>query len=368
MRILGLLLSLLLVALGGGAAVARPKPALKAPPLRIVAPLAGVEIAAGDGLEIQVVLRGDISNQVDSVQLLCDGKGIDLIHAPPYSCTWDTTGLKSGNYVLEAYAFTRAGSKLAASPVQVKVTSRQVNLQESTPVLLVTQDKLVSGETPQGSPVRFKVDRDVLAPDGRVLIAAGAEASGEVVKSEGSGFFGKSGVLDLAVRNVVAVDGTQVPLRATRSDEGQDNTGGVIAGAVLLSVFFVFMSGSEVEIPPGTLLSAYVARDTAVVRPGPVRKDLDRKLSLLMPAAGARLQPTSEYDFAVQLQPADERAYYRVYLDDRLLVSQRGSPEKLSWKGSDDWKPGKHVLKVEATASSGRVFLAPPVEFEVVED
>ncbi len=344
----------------------------QAPPLTIIAPTSGVTATVGEKVTVQLILRKDVQAKTQAVQVTCEGKGIALLNSGPYMATWDTAGMKPGRYLLEASAFLNSGNKLAAAPVEVILKSGAAKLPESTPVILTTQEKMVSGDTPTGTIVRLKVERDVLDQEGRILIPAGADATGEVVKSEGSGFFGKSGVLDFALRNVTAADGTSVPIRAQRSVEGDDNLGGVVAGAVLLSVFFVFMSGSQVDIPAGTVFTGYVSKDTDIPNPAPAKVDqatfaMARSVEIQSPVNNASFEPTDHMTFSVFLSPPDDDAYIRLYWDGRLLVAQRGNPGKIEWKGNDDLQPGLHVLEAEVTYSMGKVVKSAPIKVTITD-
>ncbi len=258
---------------------------------------------------------------------------------------------------------------LALALVLQPALAQPVVLKEGTPLLLTTVDRLVSGEVPAGSVVRYKVDRDVLGPQGQVLIARGADARGKVLKSEGSGFFGRSGALDISLETVVAVDGTSVPLRAVRAATAADQETAVIVGGILLSWAFIFMEGDDVDIPPGTALDAFVDLDTSIARPGAKVRLLPCSVKILTPASGSHLKEEEKIYFSCEATPKDEEPWVRVYIDQILVTSQRGSLSSVLWNTYRNEKqtervtgPGEHQVALEVTWSNGQIATSEPIK------
>ncbi|GMU57728.1 MAG: hypothetical protein AMXMBFR33_68740 [Candidatus Xenobia bacterium] len=247
--------------------------------------------------------------------------------------------------------------------------AQPVVLKEGTPLLLTTVDRLVSGEVPAGSVVRYKVDRDVLGPQGQVLIARGADARGKVLKSEGSGFFGRSGALDISLETVVAADGTSVPLRAVRAATAADQETAVIVGGILLSWAFIFMEGDDIDIPAGTPLDAFVDLDTPVAKPGARVKLLPCSVKILTPASGSHLKEEEKIFFSCEATPKDEEPWVRVYIDQILVASQRGNLSNVLWNTYRNEKqtervtgPGEHQVVLEVTWSNGQIATSEPIK------
>jgi hypothetical protein len=273
--------------------------------------------------------------------------------------------------ILQTLLFPAIGlAKPANAPAQ---TARAATIKEGTPLLLSTQQRMVSGETPEGSTVLYKVERDVIGPDGKVLIAAGSTARGKVMKSEGSGFFGRSGALNLSLETVDAVDGTLIPIRSVRSSTGNDSEDMVIVGAVLLSVFFVFMEGDDVEIPAGTIVTAYVDRDANIPKPGAPKVSAaelraPKSIGITFPTANAIVQKEDKLVFSTKVQPQDDQVYVRLYLDNTLVATQKGTPERIEWDTRRFEKvtgEGEHTLHAEATFRTGQITQSPPVRFTI---
>lgn len=257
----------------------------------------------------------------------------------------------------------------ATVPPEPSVKKAQSSLKDGTPVILKTLDEMVSGRTPKGSTVNFRVERDVIATDGRVLIPAGAVATGKVTVSEGHGIFGKEGKLDITLDSAVASDGTIVPLRAVRTATGENAHDLVIGGALLVSVFFVLFSGHNVEIPAGTLMNAFVNGEIAIARPAPARISpaelkLKRSVALVIPGLPEPVQKEDRLIFSGTLNPPDENAYLRLYVDDKMVGWQKGNLGKIEWV-AEHLKEGEHQAHLEATYSNGLMVDSGPTKFQL---
>jgi hypothetical protein len=74
--------------------------------------------------------------------------------------------------------------------------------------------------------------------------------------------------LNFSIDHVKAPDGANVRLRASSARKGEDKTGTVIVGTVLLSPLFLIMRGKDVSILKGTNVIAYVDGDREIALPG----------------------------------------------------------------------------------------------------
>ncbi len=105
--------------------------------------------------------------------------------------------------------------------------------------------------------VNFEVTEEIRV--GSVIaIPRGATARGHVVAAEPKRRMGRAGKLNFSVDYVKAPDGSNVRVRASSARQGQDKTGTVIVGSVLVAPLFLIMRGKDVEIPKGTAFNAYV--------------------------------------------------------------------------------------------------------------
>lgn len=354
----------------------------KVAPARIVAPKDGLTTRQGNNVDVMVV-TAEQQNVSSVVVFGDDGAALGITNQAPFLVHWNTASARPGLHTIKAQVHMKDGSTREAIAIHVMIEAApqalapvQTVLKESTALMLTNEEKLVSGDTPEGSVVSFRVDRDVFDPNGLLLIRAGSTAYGKAVKSSGSGMFGRAGELNLSLDSATAVDGTTVPLRAVRNAEAGDNVGGVIVGALLLSVFFVFLSGDDVEIEPGTIFTAFVGRDTVITRPvsppTSAAANVSRSVTMLVPTSGSKVHREDKIKLSCSCTPADEAAFVRIYLDQNsLIVSQKGNLGSLIWD-TQRWEKisqnGKHTLTPEVTFSTGHVVTGAPVQIELSDD
>jgi hypothetical protein len=145
-------------------------------------------------------------------------------------------------------------------------TRGTLKIQDATSIRLSLMESLSSATNSVDDPVRFEVTEDVNA-GGVVAIPRGSTAVGHVVEVEPRRRLGRAGKLNFSIDHVKAPDGTNVRLRASSTRKGDDKTGTVIVGTVLLSPLFLIMRGKDVSIPKGTEVIAYVDGDREITLP-----------------------------------------------------------------------------------------------------
>jgi len=127
----------------------------------------------------------------------------------------------------------------------------------------------------------------VLVPvmiDGVTLIDKGSLVTGRVVEAKRGGHWGKAGRLSWTIQDVVAMDGTRVPLQAQKdlptgrngikgtSHGGEVATKTVLMGVLLAPVFPIaplalmsgFKRGEDAVLPQGKRFVVYVQKETAL--------------------------------------------------------------------------------------------------------
>ena len=175
----------------------------------------------------------------------------------------------------------------AQSPSVLKVP-------DGTPLRLSLTESLSSATNEVDNPVHFEVMEDVKL-GGVIAIPKGSTAVGHVVEAEGRKRMGRAGKLNFTVDHVKAPDGGNLRLRASSTRKGEDKTGTVIIGSVVLSPLFLIMRGKDITIPKGTEISAYI--------------DGDREIGMSSAANGQVLQsPASGYSGTVSFKSEPEGA------------------------------------------------------------
>jgi hypothetical protein len=137
---------------------------------------------------------------------------------------------------------------------------RGIKVPDATALRLVLSDPLSSATNEVDDPVRFEVTEEVKV-GGIVVIAKGSTAVGHVVEVEPKRRLGRAGKLNFTLDHVKAVDGSNLRLRASSTRKGDDKTGTVIVGTVLLTPLFLIMRGKDVSIPQGMAMIAYIDGD-----------------------------------------------------------------------------------------------------------
>jgi hypothetical protein len=149
-----------------------------------------------------------------------------------------------------------------------QATARTIKIPDGTPLRLSLMDTLSSATNSVDDPIGFEVTEDVKVGD-VVVFPRGVAARGHVVEVEPKKRMGRAGKLNFSVDNVKAADGTNVRLRASSMRKGEEKSGTVIVGTVLLSPLFLIMRGKDVNIPKGTNFTAYVDGDRDIVLGAP---------------------------------------------------------------------------------------------------
>lgn len=162
----------------------------------------------------------------------------------------------------------------ATEKIVVKVDGVEVALPVGTPVRLQVQQNLRGNKTTDGQKVDFKAYEDVLGPDGKILIAKGAPAVGQVTKRKGAKGFGKSSELTFIAESVTAVDGSQIPVTFSFTQDARNK--GIIR---INRVLNPFGKGGDAKVRINSICEAYIgtAPPVAETVQAPAEKPADAK-------------------------------------------------------------------------------------------
>ncbi|PYS50852.1 MAG: hypothetical protein DMF68_05870 [Acidobacteria bacterium] len=112
----------------------------------------------------------------------------------------------------------------------------------------------------KGDKISFRVVNPVKV-DGVVVVAAGATATAEVVLAERGGHFGRAGRLAWAMKDVVAVDGSRIPLQQGGRIVGDSHGAQVATEMAILSAGLFFLA-------PLALLHGFKRGENAILPAG----------------------------------------------------------------------------------------------------
>ena len=145
-----------------------------------------------------------------------------------------------------------------------------ITIPEGTPLEVESTFNVSSGEVEEGSAVSFTVVHPVKI-NGLTVIASGARATARVTKAKKGGSWGRAGTLAWEMRDVVAVDGSKVPLEFAKRTKG-DSKGGTVATAVIVTgvlfwpaaPFWGFKKGKDAKVPAGSRFEVAVHGNAVV--------------------------------------------------------------------------------------------------------
>lgn len=158
----------------------------------------------------------------------------------------------------------------SASATEVPTVLTSVTIPDGTPLEVECTHTVSSGDVQEGSAVSFTVIHPVKI-DGVIVIARGARATARVTKAKKGGSWGRAGQLAWMMQDVVAVDGTRVPLEFVTSKKGDSKGGTVATGVIVTGVLFWpaaplwgFKKGKDAKVPAGQRFDVTVHGDARV--------------------------------------------------------------------------------------------------------
>ena len=160
---------------------------------------------------------------------------------------------------------------------------RELKLPAGTPIDIETTYTVSSLDFRPGDYLSFRVLVPVMI-DGVTLIDKNSLVTGRVVEAKRGRHWGKAGRLSWTMQDVLAVDGTRVPLQAQKdlptgrngikgtSHGGEVATKTVLMGALLAPLFPIaplallsgFKRGEDAVLPQGKRFVVFVQKDTSL--------------------------------------------------------------------------------------------------------
>jgi len=152
---------------------------------------------------------------------------------------------------------------------------KTVTLPQGAVVTVETLYPVSSASFKLNNTIAFSVVRPVYA-DGVLLIPRGTIARGKIVKLKKAGTFGRGGALTIEMEQIVAIDGTRIPVQLTAEAEGGNRTGALAAGAAATSalifpytapaaIVWGFKKGDDAVIRGSKEFAAVVKNETQIV-------------------------------------------------------------------------------------------------------
>jgi hypothetical protein len=141
---------------------------------------------------------------------------------------------------------------------------QKVLLPSGTIISLETANEINSGNVIAGQSLDFFVRNDVVI-DGKKVVVKGTLAKGQVLRVQKAKGVGKEGYVEVEIRSVPAVDGTEILLSGGKVyEEGEDKQTLSIVLGVLVCLLFLTMKGKNGIIPKGYTIDSRVGNDVMI--------------------------------------------------------------------------------------------------------
>lgn len=191
-----------------------------------------------------------------------------------------------------------------AKPVTPPATIR-VKIPAGTVIPVEAATAISSAKVQDGSRINFLVTRRVFV-NTVLVIDRGAIATARVIKSKRAGSWGRAGTLNFAMEDVVAVDGTRIPIQLSQRVKGNNHTTAVAAAAIVTgAIVFPYTSpaaliwalkkGDDAVLDQSTKLSATVRTNQEIGGSPPQKKKViyhsAGKLNAISQSKGTGLPP-----------------------------------------------------------------------------
>lgn len=170
------------------------------------------------------------------------------------------------NLILKSFLFKPVAVFLAILVSFSSMASNRdgVVLPAGTSVRLETTQTLRSDLATPGQIVNFRVVGNVMN-EGKVLIADGAIARGQIKRVTSAKGLGKAGSVEIAIDTVPTVDGQNALIRGgTLYNEGEDKETQALLLGLLVCVLFLTTKGKNATVPAGTSVEAVVAANIEI--------------------------------------------------------------------------------------------------------
>ena len=241
-----------------------------------LAPLTNLRAAA-----LPAPQQGGVVTNADVLMMLKMGLSSDVIVAKikVSNCKFDTSPsalqelqkARASDAVIMAMmgagsgATANGGGAQPAGPPPV-----EMKVHDGIQMELELMSNISSKDAEEGDIINFTVVNDVII-NGVIIIEKGAPARARIAVAKKSGRWGKSGKLGWAMQDVMAADGSRIPLRMEKKLSGDSKGGTVTTGVIVTSLIFWpaaplwgFKKGKEVSMSAGKRFEAFVHGDSVV--------------------------------------------------------------------------------------------------------
>jgi len=144
----------------------------------------------------------------------------------------------------------------AFGPIHVARAEGRMIVPAGTLVLVHPLDEITPKSYNAGDTVEFVVAQDVKVED-QVVIKQGARARGQVTESKKAGIAGMPAKIGIQLSSVEALDGSMIPIRASKLMEGDDRLVISVVLAVFVCLPLILLPGGNTQISTSTVFEAF---------------------------------------------------------------------------------------------------------------
>jgi hypothetical protein len=204
-------------------------------------------------------------------------------------------------------------------------------LPDGTRIAVRVMEQLSSASVKDNDPVTFAVVEDVIV-DGEVVVKQGTPVRGVIVDAAAKRRMGRAGRLSYTVNETKAVDRSVIHLRAVQERKGDSNVTSTAVTTTAVAVFvpvaapfFLLRKGSDIVVPEGTRVEAFVDGDHLIGTGSDGR-----------PAAASAATPVATTGRATSLTNSDVLALHSAgFGDDVILAKIAASPAAFTVEATD---------------------------------
>jgi hypothetical protein len=165
----------------------------------------------------------------------------------------------------------------ATPPIQIS----KVTMPKGLPVIVETLYPVSSKDFKLNGTIAFSVVSPIFI-DGVLAIPRGTIARAKIVRLKKAGIWGRGGALTFEMEQIVAIDGTRIPVQLTSATDGENRAGVLAVGAAATSalvfpytapvaIVWGLKKGDDAVVRGNKEFSAVIASDTEVTGLVPVK-------------------------------------------------------------------------------------------------
>ena len=170
----------------------------------------------------------------------------------------------------------------AVTKPKVLPLKRLVQIPAGTLIGVEVAKTVSSADIENGNQITFVVSKRI-SVNKAVVVDRGALVTARVIKSKPAGFWGRAGAIEFEMEDVVAVDGTRIPIGFSHSVKGNNHTTALAAAAIAtgalvfpyaspVGLIWALKKGDDAVLDQGTQLIAVVKSDQAIAGLLPEKK------------------------------------------------------------------------------------------------